>query len=159
MNQHPFNKDQRDRLRDHLSPSSLESFKMHQSLMRNISDSTLHTNPFPRRAVASPFTLSRRSLLMRSSIAALAILVTIGGTISGVAASSLPGQTLYGVKVNVNEQLTLLLQTSDTDRLTYEIKRAQKRIDEAKRLADQEKLNEENTNHVISCCRHQKNIR
>ena len=139
-NQHPFNKDQRDQIRDHLSPSSLESLKMHKSLMKALSiDSPLsHT-------IASPFAIPRRSLLMRSSVAVLGLLVTIGGTISGVAASSLPGQTLYGVKVNVNEELTLLLQPSDTDRLTYEIKRAQKRISEAEKLAEQKKLNEKNT--------------
>lgn len=73
----------------------------------------------------------------------LAVLVIIG-TSSYSARTSLPGDTLYPLKLNLNEQFVGLTNISPESKISWEAERAVRRIEEAVSLASHGKLDEEN---------------
>jgi len=75
-------------------------------------------------------------------LSALSIVAVIGSGL-GVARASesaLPGQTLYPMKINVNEPLIAKLKFSDTARIDWERELVGRRITEAETLSEQGKL-------------------
>ncbi|MEI8097152.1 MAG: DUF5667 domain-containing protein, partial [Candidatus Moraniibacteriota bacterium] len=84
------------------------------------------------------------ALFMRRSFAlsAFSIVIILGGGlgVARAAESALPGQTLYPVKINVNEPIIGSFKFSDTDRAQWERERAGRRIAEAEALAETENL-------------------
>ncbi|MDP3793466.1 MAG: DUF5667 domain-containing protein, partial [Candidatus Uhrbacteria bacterium] len=64
----------------------------------------------------------------------IAIIVVLGGGTSLVAQTSLPGDALYPVKINVNEEAQAFLQTSIEAKARWEVERAERRLEEAEEL-------------------------
>lgn len=71
---------------------------------------------------------------------ALLVAAALGGGVSVAANSSLPGDALWGFKTAVNENVEGALATSDEAKANWDIAAASARLDEAKQLAAQGKL-------------------
>lgn len=74
---------------------------------------------------------------------ALLIAAVISGGTSFAAASSLPGEILYPVKININEKVAAVLALNDSAKAELETKLAAKRLEEAETLAAEGRLKEE----------------
>ncbi len=71
----------------------------------------------------------------------LIIAVVVGGTgVSYAASNALPGEKLYGVKVNINENLEETFATTSKAKLAVQSEHIQKRLDEAQTLRKENKL-------------------
>lgn len=79
-------------------------------------------------------------------IAVLVVSSTFG--VSSAAADALPGDFLYSVKVDVNEEVYAAFLQSAEDRLAWERERAERRLEEASTLAAEGRLNDENKEEV-----------
>jgi len=66
--------------------------------------------------------------------------IAFGGTLSVAAQSALPGDFLYGVKVNVNENIAAALHFSANARAEYETQRLENRLSEAATLVTSGRL-------------------
>lgn len=75
--------------------------------------------------------------------AAFVILVASGAGLSYAAESSVPGDLLYPVKVKFNESVVGSFQQTPEARARYEARKAQRRLEEARILAEQSQLNAE----------------
>ncbi len=78
---------------------------------------------------------------------AMLILFFIGSGTSLAAKNSLPGDFLYPIRVNVNEEVKAAF-LSGPERSEYEVKRVKSRVEEAKTLAEQNQLTEEIKNKI-----------
>ena len=74
---------------------------------------------------------------------AIIIALLIGGGASAAAESSLPGDALYPIKVEVNESVRGWLAFSNEAEANLQSKFAQRRLEEAEKLAANDGLNEE----------------
>lgn len=80
----------------------------------------------------------------------LIIAVVAGGSgVSYAAQNSLPGDTLYGIKVNVNEAIEEGLARTPTARVAVQSKKVERRLEEAQTLAKANKLSTVNQKIVI----------
>ncbi len=70
----------------------------------------------------------------------IAILLALGGGTSLAAQNALPGDALYSVKVNVNEEVRGLVSLSDESKANWETVLANRRLAEAEELAAESKL-------------------
>lgn len=88
-----------------------------------------HIALYPSRALRP---VSRISILFHPMplIASLLIIVVSGVSVAGAAESALPGDALYAVKVNVNEEVKLALATSPEKRADVTLERAERRLQE-----------------------------
>ncbi len=112
--------------------------------------SYMEYHPLPKRnevlqvVPAKPgsfFVVHFNSLYTRASAVMLALFVLIGIPI--VAEHSVPGDTLYLVKTQVNEGLRSQLANSPYEKVTFETKLIERRIAEARLLASEGKLTTE----------------
>ncbi len=99
----------------------------------------------PRHSIHSPYIgafFSKISLRHFSyvGVAICLVLLLTGGVVS--AQASLPGSTLYPIKVGVVEPLRAALIFSPVKKIKYETKLATERIIEAEMLASRDELNE-----------------
>ncbi len=106
------------------------------------------TEPTRTQPVKSPFfspdwfhAFSQRSHNYYMAMA-LAILAVFGTGSSFAAQNSLPGDILYPIKVNILEEVKSIFLPSSL-RPEYEILRTQTRIDEVKKLAEQDRLSDD----------------
>lgn len=90
----------------------------------------------PRRFSYHFFNLNLRPMFI-----ALVIALVLGGSTAFAAENSLPGDTLYPVKVYVNEQLRDVLEVSDKGQAEWNLQKVERRLLEAEKLAQQDKLN------------------
>lgn len=67
----------------------------------------------------------------------VALVVFAGGSTSLAAEGSLPGDTLYGIKLSVNEKLEKALAVGEVARANVEVRHAQERLQEVELLAAQ----------------------
>jgi len=67
---------------------------------------------------------------------------------SMAAGGALPGDLLYGVKVNINEEIKTALLTSEESRVAWERERAERRLTEASQLAAEGRLDGEKQEQV-----------
>ncbi len=84
------------------------------------------------------------------SFAAVLLLVLGGGSLSYAAESALPGDPLYAVKVHVNEEVHAAFSLSTEAKANWEAKRAERRVKEAKQLANAGKLTPEKTTVLVA---------
>jgi hypothetical protein len=80
------------------------------------------------------------------TVALLATVSTFG--VSSAADDALPGDLLYPVKVNVNEEIKTVLLGSEEEELLWESKRAELRLQEASQLAAEGRLDTERQEEV-----------
>lgn len=74
----------------------------------------------------------------------IALVLASGGGVSYAAEGSLPGDPLYGVKVNVNEEVRSALAVSAESQALWDARRAERRLEEAEKLAIKGRLDAEN---------------
>lgn len=67
-------------------------------------------------------------------MAGVLALVLAGGTISFAAEGSLPGEILYPVKININENLIAAVKFTPVDRASWEVDKTERRLSEASAL-------------------------
>lgn len=85
----------------------------------------------------------------RSLVAVIVLVVIVVGSGTSFAAQgTLPGDLLYPVRVNFNEEVKALF-LSDKSRTTYEIERLKSRVNEAKVLAGQDRLSTKVRDEVV----------
>lgn len=103
----------------------------------------LHERPLPhdseRLIVFPSYFLHISRTVVSISVGALVLL--IGSGISYAAERSLPGDPLYTVKTNVNEQVRAALAISANARAQWEIERVERRLEETEELIAVGKLN------------------
>ena len=75
--------------------------------------------------------------------AMLMIMTLAGGGISMAAEGALPGDLLYPVKVNINEEVRSTLTFSEEAVANWEARRAERRLEEAQKLAAKGEVKEE----------------
>ncbi len=94
--------------------------------------------------IPSPYSFFLTVMEYRQRIVVAAVIVafvlTSGGT-SFAAASALPGEALYSIKVNVNEEIQSFVAVSADAKVKVEVKRAEKRLEEAETLSKTGRLN------------------
>ena len=112
-----------------LSSSEREEMKRHLRLFMA---------EHPRRLRRSFFTF--RHLLLQPILASLAVLLFLAGGTSYAAQYSLPGDTLYAVKVGITEPLTGSLKTSAAERAQWNATLAVRRLEEVEALVAQKRL-------------------
>ena len=79
---------------------------------------------------------------------ALALAAVLGGSTAALAQNSLPGDTLWGFKVHINEGLQGALTTNNEARANADIAAIQTRLAEAQTLAAQGTLTAEEQSHI-----------
>ena len=79
---------------------------------------------------------------------ALVLVILAGGSTAYAAQGALPGETLYPVKVYVNENVQGALAVSDQAKLSYHTQIAEVRLAEAETLASQGKLDATTTQEI-----------
>jgi|GEM_PF-951268 len=107
----------------------------------------IHIEKHPVRNTAGERLIGYRSLLLnfiqlpnyRMAII-LMIALLLGGGTSYAAESALPGDALYGVKVNLNENVRSALAVSPKAEATLQTELATRRLEEAEELAEKGKL-------------------
>ncbi len=110
-----------------------EKFLLRSEIVRFV---TLE-RPLPQRSF-----LGFKVLFHKSAVLLLAVaLVVVGGVAYG-AEASLPGDLLYPVKINVNENARALITFSPEAKANWEVRRAERRLEEAERLAADNRLDE-----------------
>lgn len=72
---------------------------------------------------------------MTNGFALLLVIMFFGVSVAGAAEGALPGDALYPVKIHVNEGLKTALTINETERSLWDAARAERRIDEAIKLA------------------------
>ncbi len=90
--------------------------------------------------VKSPFYFFSIHTGYAVSLAVLMIVLLGGGTTSYIAQKSLPGDTLYPVKINVNETIESTLAVSAKDSALIDLSQATRRLSEAETLSDKGSL-------------------
>jgi hypothetical protein len=74
---------------------------------------------------------------------ALIIAIILGGSLSVAAENATPGDTLYTVKTNINENVRSLFEASDSEQAKWDVRMAERRLEEAEKLEAEGKLNAE----------------
>jgi hypothetical protein len=91
-----------------------------------------------KELVQSPY-MPLRSTWMKfaSHVVVILLIISVATTSSVLAAadSSLPGDKLYGVKVNVTEEIRSFITTNPVQKIEYDITRVENRLDDAALLA------------------------
>ncbi|HCJ45355.1 MAG: hypothetical protein GW815_01455 [Candidatus Moranbacteria bacterium] len=94
----------------------------------------------------SSFIMNMHSFFAQRSfvLSALSVIVVVGSGfgIAKASESALPGQTLYPMKINVNEPLIAKLKFSDVARIAWEKERVGRRLAEAEALSEKGELGE-----------------
>jgi len=125
--------------------------KEEKSSVRNILISYSKKSPYYSGIISSRrlfdfVFLSNKKVL----ISAFIILILILGTGTSYAAEgSLPGDMLYPIKVNVNEQIAHLTSFTSESKAKLNTKIIKKRLEEADRLASKGKLNEVTKDKIV----------
>lgn len=88
--------------------------------------------------------------VLKPTLAAVAAAMLVGGGVSFASENSLPGDVLYPVKIRFNEEVRALLTTSVEGRADWETTRAERRLEEAEKLAVSGELNEQTEAEVGS---------
>ncbi len=73
----------------------------------------------------------------------IALVLAVGGGVSVAAESSVPGDALYGVKVNINEEARAAFALSAAGKARVEADRAEERLEEAEELSVEEEVSAE----------------
>lgn len=107
---------------EHPAENGGEVLTWSQQLLRNIAGARVLHSPLPY-------------------IAGITMITITGGGISYMANSALPGDTLYPIKVSINEELIGLTHTTAKSKARYEARRLSERLDEVNRLTSSDRVN------------------
>ena len=81
---------------------------------------------------------------------ALVVILLLGGGTTFVAQNALPGDALYSVKVGVNENIGGMFAFSSESQANLAAKLANRRLDEAEKLANEGRLNAEARAEIVA---------
>lgn len=89
-------------------------------------------------------------LSLRSATALLSVTVILLGSagVSYAAESSVPGEALYKVKVHLNERFRSAFAQSPEEKSNWELRKVERRFEEAKKLSQKGDLNEEKKEYI-----------
>lgn len=93
-------------------------------------------------AVVEIVTLKPLALSFKYMAIVLILALLFGGSASLAAENTVPGDTLYPIKVNVNEEVRGWLTFSQEAKADWQASRAERRLEEAEQLAVQGKLDD-----------------
>lgn len=77
---------------------------------------------------------------LRISLSVLFFVVFVGGSVSAIADSALPGDPLYTFKINVNEEVKGAFLSSPEEKVAWQKNRVETRVAEIRTLADSKTL-------------------
>jgi len=119
--------------------SENEKSDIKQSIWSFIKNNPVRNEIRPRLTYGSNIFLTK--LNFASAMAILLILtVLVGGGVAVGAERALPGDALYAIKVNFNEEVRALASVSEESKANWEIERVQRRLEEAETLAEEGSL-------------------
>lgn len=127
-----------------VSLSDAEHERMKRMLSEYMAMKPMRNAPLERRAPLSYMLLSVYAF-SRKSVAALLVLAILfsGAGVSFAAENALPGDVLYPIKVDVNEPLVASISVSPESKALWNAERAERRLEEAAKLASDDKLTDE----------------
>lgn len=91
-----------------------------------------------------------RYFMKAASLALICVLVVAGSGVSYAAAKALPGEALYSVKININENIEETFATTPKAKLAIQSEHIQRRLDEAQKLRKEQKLSPETQKIVVA---------
>lgn len=121
-----------------LMRAKLESSMRGISAVRESGASRLPFIEAIKKSIINTFKLKTMPLL-----AILIALSLTGGGVSAAAENALPGDILYPVKVKANEEIRALIALSKESKAEWEVRRTERRLEEAEKLAAQGEINAE----------------
>lgn len=89
-------------------------------------------------------------MFARPLVTALTLFILIGGGTGLAAQGSVPGDILYGYKINVNESFRYLMAFSDESKIKLYFEFAKERIDEAEKLLAKEEIKAEHSRWLLA---------
>ena len=132
-----------------------EKAEMRQSIFNFISKNPVRSNMEvglglqSRRIFWDWSTLFNQKINFISVVAILLLIIILtGGGVAVGAEKALPGDVLYPVKISVNEEVRSWFSISEEAKANWEIKRAERRLEEAEKLAEEGSLNDEVRGHI-----------
>jgi hypothetical protein len=127
------------------SPKLTKSEKVEgrDALMSFMNDTSSEEISEKKRGFATLFgsLVSMRPQAVMSMV--LAVVIASGGTVSYAAESSLPGDFLYPVKTEVNEEVRSILTFDSKEKADWEVARVERRLNEVTALESEGALTEE----------------
>lgn len=127
-----------------VSLSDSERERMKRVLLEYVAMKPMRNAPLDRRAPLSYMLLSLYAF-SRKSVAGLLVFAILfsGASVSFAAEGALPGDALYPLKVDVNEPLVAALSVSPESKALWNAERAERRLEEAAKLASDDRLSDE----------------
>lgn len=124
--------------------STKEKYFLRLSLLQKIGRSGVKTErPEPVFSSFSFWVSLTRGPSFRVALASFLIIIMSGGTIVFAAEKSLPGEILYPIKTNINENVVRIISTnSQLSKAQFEAQILEKRLIEAEKLETKELLKE-----------------
>lgn len=109
-------------------------------------------NPNGETSILSPYVISAFRFVKQRQVVMVALVLFLilggaGGTVLA-AKSSLPGDLLYTIKINVNEKLEMALAVDTESQARVAVKHAIERIEEVEKLAMEDKIDESNQESI-----------
>ena len=80
---------------------------------------------------------------LRIALSSFLFVVFVGGSISAMASNALPGDPLYAIKVDVNEEIKAALLSTPEEKVAFAKNRVENRVKEIKTLAETKTLTSE----------------
>ncbi len=80
---------------------------------------------------------------LRIALSSFLLVIFAGGSISAIASNALPGDPLYVVKTDINEEIKAALLKSPEEKVAFAKNRVEKRVGEIKTLAETKTLTKE----------------
>lgn len=77
---------------------------------------------------------------LRIALSSFLFFIFVGGTVSAVADNALPGDPLYAFKLNVNEEVKGMFQSTPEEKVAWQKNRIENRVEEIKILAESKSL-------------------
>lgn len=122
--------------------SKEEKNTVKRSVLNFVSENPPRLGVHPRFDYGSNIFLTKLSFVPSMMILLVIMVSVSGGAVIG-AEKAMPGDVLYPVKLNVNEEIRGWLKISDEAKADWEIKMTERRLEEVEELADEGALNEE----------------
>ena len=125
-----------------------ERASLRRSLLAYMAEHPVRERRFERQTWQRSSLWSSLTFARPMPIALAGLLIIFSGGVSLAAEGALPGDVLYAVKVNVNEELRARAAFSPEAKVAWEIRRAERRLEEAETLASRGELKAEARSQV-----------
>ena len=113
------------------------------SLTSRTSNGTVRSDTTPRLSYGSNIFFFNHFNLTKTMAILLIISLMVGGGVGLAAEQALPGDSLYPVKIGLNEEVKGWLLVSEEARANWEVERVQRRLEEAEEMTSRGSLNAE----------------